>query len=307
MIYIAPVQGHTDAAWRHWHQETYGGSNRYFTPFIRCEHGELRKQDLRDFTSPLNTGLELEPQVIFRDMDELRILLSHLRDAGAREVNLNMGCPFPLQTGKGRGAGFISNLTEANRLPELLSQYPELSFSAKMRLGFSDPGEWEGLMEVLNRLPLRHVDIHPRVARQQYGGDLHMDQFERFLGRSENPVVFNGELKTPGDIARIMEKYPEIHGVMIARGVLGRPSLAREYEEGQEWSHEERLEKMLEFHSALLAHYESTLCGDSQILSKIKPFWEYAEDEIGRKAWKSIRKAVNMAKYHSAVAMVRPE
>lgn len=60
-LFIAPVQGHTDAAWRHFHDNTYGGGNKYFTPFIRCDHGELRKQDLRDFTSPLNNGLDLEP------------------------------------------------------------------------------------------------------------------------------------------------------------------------------------------------------------------------------------------------------
>lgn len=61
---------------------------------------------------------------------------------------------------------------------------------------------------------------------------------------------------------------------------------------------------MLHFHRELLCHYESTLCGDSQILSKIKPFWEYAEEEIGRKAWKAVKKASNIAKYHSAVAMI---
>ncbi len=61
---------------------------------------------------------------------------------------------------------------------------------------------------------------------------------------------------------------------------------------------------MLGFHRELLDHYTSILCGDSQIISKIKPFWEYAEAEIGRKAWKAIRKAGNMAKYHSAVAMI---
>ncbi len=61
---------------------------------------------------------------------------------------------------------------------------------------------------------------------------------------------------------------------------------------------------MLKFHRDLLHHHESTLCGDSQILSKIKPFWEYAEAEIGRKPWKAIKKASNMAKYHSAVATI---
>lgn len=302
-IYIAPVQGHTDAAWRHYHSKIYGGDNQYFTPFIRCDHGSLRKQDLKDFTSELNSGVRVEPQVIFRDMEELDILLRTLVETGATEVNLNMGCPFPLQTGKGRGAGILRHPEIVAQIPEVLSKYPNLSFSAKMRLGYSEADEWEGVIDTLNSISLRHLDVHPRVARQQYGGDINFAEFEKLLERSSNPVVYNGEIHTPEDIRKIRERYPDISGVMTARGVLGRPSLIKEYEEGREWSREERLEKMLEFHRQLISHYESILCGDSQVLSKIKPFWEYAEEEIGRKAWKNIKKASNMAKYHSAVAM----
>lgn len=306
-IYIAPVQGHTDAAWRHFHHDVYGGDHKYFTPFIRCEHGELRKQDLRDYNSELNSGLDLEPQVIFRDMKELDILLGRLSAEGASLVNLNMGCPFPLQTGKGRGAGFLANHEETSKIPAIIDKYPTLSFSVKMRLGYESPEEWRGIMPVLNSLNLRHIDVHPRVARQQYGGELHMDQFEALLAESANPVVFNGEIKTPADIEEISAKYPQIAGVMTARGILGRPSLAAEYEEGREWSREERIEKMLKFHRALFDHYNSLLCGDAQIISKIKPFWEYAEAEIGRKPWKAIKKAVNLAKYNSATAMINQE
>lgn len=303
-IYIAPVQGHTDAAWRHFHKEEYGGNLTYFTPFMRADHGEMRRQDLRDFTSALNSGLQLEPQVIFRDMEELRILLDCLRSIGTTVANLNMGCPFPLQTGKGRGAGFLRNTEEITKLEQTLSDYPEMSFSVKMRLGFGDPEEWRAVMPVLNRLELRHIDVHPRVAKQQYGGELHMRAFEEIMKESRNPVVFNGELRTPSDMQHTAETLADISGMMLARGVLGRPSLTAEYAEGHEWSREERLRRMLRFHRALLDHYSDKLCGESQIISKIKPFWEYAEDEIGRKAWKAIKKATNMAKYHSAVALV---
>lgn len=303
-IYIAPVQGHTDAAWRHFHKEVYGGDHLYFTPFIRCDHGDLRQRDLKDFTSELNSNHRLEPQVIFRDMAELDTLLGRLMDAGATEVNLNMGCPFPLQMGKGRGCGFVSNVAEAAKLQQTLGKYPELSYSVKMRLGQEDPEEWKSIMPVLNSLPLRFVALHPRVGREQYSGDLHLDQFEAFMAESKNPVIFNGEIRIPSDIQDIHAKYPRISGVMTARGVLGRPSLAAEAESGREWSREERIEKMLRFHRLLLNHYEETLCGDAQILSKIKPFWEYAEDEIGRKAWKAIKKATNIAKYHSGVASI---
>ena len=300
-IYIAPVQGHTDAAWRHFHNKIYGGNNKYFTPFMRCEHGALRMKDLRDFTNPLNEEVDLEPQVIFSDMEELDILLKSLVDAGAKSVNLNMGCPFPLQSRKGKGAGFLQNISEASKLPGILAKYPDLKFSVKMRLGMEDPDEWKGIIDILNSLSLSNLYVHPRVARQQYRGELYLDSFEAILDQSKNPVVFNGDVKTAEDIARISKTYPQINGIMTARGILGRPSLAAEYEEG-EWPKEKRIEKMKEFHRHLLRHYSDTLCGDSQILSKIKPFWEYAEEEIGRKAWKAIKKATSLSKYNSALS-----
>lgn len=303
-IDVAPVQGHTDAAWRHFHKDVYGGSQCYYTPFIRLERGEFRKHDLKDFLSELNENHYVVPQVIFRNMSELRPLVEGLVKNGARRIDLNTGCPFPLQTAKGRGAGFISNTEEYNKIPELLKEFSETEFSLKMRLGYAEPDEWKRVIDAINDMPLAQVTLHPRVARQQYGGELYFDRFEEFLKICLHPVVFNGELKTPGDIVDIRNRFPEIAGVMTARGVLGRPSLIAECEEGKEWNKEDRLENMLKFHGRLLHHYESTLCGDSQILSKIKPFWEYAEEEIGRKAWKAIKKSSNIAKYHSAVAMI---
>lgn len=303
-IMIAPVQGHTDAAWRHFHHKNYGVDTVYYTPFIRLEHGEFRKHDIKDFTSELNADITLVPQVIFRDMTELSALLDGLVELGADRIDLNSGCPFPLQTSKGRGAGFISNLEEYKKFPSVLAKYPGVDFSLKMRLGYADPGEWRNVMPILNDLKLTHITLHPRIARQQYGGEVDMEQFESFLSHSKNPVVYNGDLRTPEDISGIESKYPEVAGVMLGRGLLGRPSLATEYSAGVEMDQKERIRRMLKFHSELLNYYQSTLCGDAQILSKIKPFWEYAEQEIGRKPWKAIKKASSMAKYHSAVATI---
>lgn len=302
-IYVAPVQGHTDAAWRHFHHKVYSGNHRYFTPFMRLEHGEVRQKDLRDLTSPLNEQLDLEPQVIFRNMEELGLLLDKLTESDKKSVNLNMGCPFPPQTAKGRGAAFISNVVEVGKLGYITAKYPNMKFSVKMRLGMEKPDEWKGIIDILNSLTLDNVYVHPRVARQKYSGDLYIDSFAEILNASSNPVVFNGDITVPEEIIRLAEMFPSVKGIMTARGILGRPSLAAEYEEG-EWTREKRIEKMLEFHQELLDYYQDHLCGDSQILCKIKTFWVYSEGEIGRKAWKALRKASNIAKYTAALKMI---
>lgn len=303
-FHFAPVQGHTDAAYRHFHSLIYGNLSDYYTPFIRLEHGGIRGRDAKDISSPLNDCNHFIPQIIFRDRDELHALVEILKAMGKKEVDLNMGCPFPLQTGHGRGAATISNKELAKAVCDTITSNPGMRFSVKMRLGFNEPDEWRNLLECLNNVELSHIAVHPRVAKQQYVGDLYLDRMEEIIKESKNPVVFNGEIKTPADIMEIIERFPGISGVMIGRGLLGRPSLVAEYKDGKEWSRQQRLATMLEFHQKLLHHYEEILCGDSQLISKIKPFWEYAEVEIGRKAWKAIKKATNIAKYHSAVALI---
>lgn len=147
----------------------------------------------------------------------------------------------------------------------------------------------ENLIPNLNKVSLTGITVHPRIARQQYSGDLYMDRFSSIVEESNNPIIFNGDIKSPSDIAAIIEKYPTLSGIMIGRGLLARPSLIAEFNEGNEWDRVKRIEVMLDFHRKLLNHYSSVLCGDNQIISKIKPFWEYAENEIGRKPWKAIK------------------
>lgn len=303
-LHFAPVQGHTDAAYRHFHKEIYGGDQTYYTPFIRLEKNGIRPRDIKDITSELNEGLHLVPQIIFRDGNELSTLVKLLKEMGLKEIDLNMGCPFPLQTGHGRGAATITNENLAQEVVNCVKSNPDISFSVKMRLGMQDPQEWKKMLPYLNEVNLKHITLHPRVAKQQYGGEVNLEEFESFLKESKNPVIYNGDIKTPEEIKTIINKFPDINGIMIARGALGRPSLFSEYLNGEDWEHETRLEKMLEFHKRLFQHYNGILCGDAQVISKIQPFWEYSEEEIGRRAWKAIKKACNISKYQTAIALI---
>lgn len=308
IYYLAPVQGHTDAAYRHFHASIYSGADGvvYTTPFIRLEKGEIRKKDLRDAFSDLNAPQVVVPQVIFRDGQELSALVQKLKEENPAlpRIDINMGCPFPLQTSRGRGAATLADAACREAVRSVVEGNPDVNFSVKMRLGYRDE-EWQEALEMLNSLQLDHIAVHPRTAADQYTGALHMEAFDAIYENSKNPVVYNGDILTPADAAAIVEKYPRLHGLMIGRGVLGRPSLITEIREGAEWDAERRIKMMLEFHRVLLAHYRDTLIGgDHQVLSKISPFWEYAESEIGRKAWKAIRKATTMAKYQTALALI---
>jgi hypothetical protein len=54
-------------------------------------------------------------------------------------------------------------------------------------------------------------------------------------------------------------------------------------------------------HNRLLEHFRNIIPGEEQLLSKVRTFWDYMEEELGRKAFKKIKKAGNMKNYLRAV------
>ncbi|MDE6716067.1 MAG: tRNA-dihydrouridine synthase family protein [Muribaculaceae bacterium] len=306
LSFVAPLQGYTDVAYRHYHAKVYGNvADAYISPFLRVEHNEVRKRDINDITSPLGNNHRLIPQIVAGGADEFNLILNTILQAGYKEVNLNLGCPFPPQLKHGRGAALLLNAGEMARIADIMLENPDIKFSAKMRLGISMPDEWQQSITAINRMPLEHITVHPRTAAQQYKGEIYFDEFRLIMQVINHPVIYNGELKTIEDIKKIYSDFPEICGIMIGRGLLANPALLNEWTEGVNWSVNKRMEAIMSLHEGIYTHYCNTLCGEAQILSKIKPFWEYLIDSIDKRTAKLIKKATSVAKYNEAVGRIR--
>ncbi len=303
-LFFAPLQGFTEDAYRRIHNRLVGGVEAYYTPFIRLEHGGLRSKDLRDIRPEFNEGVNVIPQIIANGGDEFRTVLDAVRKDGYDRIDINMGCPFTLQTRHGRGAGILPHPDKVREICDIVKATPDVRFSVKMRLGNESAEEWKDILPVLNDTPLVNIAVHPRVATQQYKGDVDMEQFEAILAQSQHPVIYNGDVCTLDDIRRIETAYPSLTGIMIGRGLLARPSLAREYDEGGEWTEQKRLQLIRRIHGELLEHHRSVIPSEDQLLGKIRTFWEYMEPTLGKKPYKKIMKAGNLKNYLLAVAEV---
>ena len=303
-IEFAPLQGYTDATYRYWHNRLIGGISCYYSPFIRIEKSDIRAKDLRDILPENNEGLNLVPQIIVNGKDELDFLSAKIRELGYSRIDINLGCPFPLQTKKGRGAALLSDPQKVQELMEAIKDNDDIHYSVKMRLGMSSAEEFYPLIDIINDAPLRHVALHPRVATQQYKGNVDMLSFERISGEITHPLIYNGDITNLGEINSIDSRYATLSAIMIGRGLLSDPCLSYEYVNNVQLSNKEKIAKILELHAHLLEHYSARLQGDSQLLVKMKTFWEYLEPLIGRKSAKLIKKSINMAKYDAAVASI---
>lgn len=303
-LIAAPLQGFTEAPWRRFHALLAGGADEYYAPFARVDHGAPRAKEMRDISSPLNSGLSLVPQVIARDAAEFAMLADAVAAAGHSRVDLNLGCPFPPQTAKGRGAGLLVRHDALADISRLMHERPGMTFSVKMRPGLTSSDQWRQAIDIINGMPLECVTVHSRIASQQYSGSVSIQVFREIADACRHPVVWNGDISTPDEIAEITDTIPGLSGVMAGRGLLARPTLFREYREGRVYDSDERLAMLRPLHDALLGYFRDTLCGEAQTLAKIKPFWEYFHTELSRKLRKAIAKSRSMASYDAAVANV---
>ena len=300
-IHFAPLQGYTDDVYRRIHHELMGRIQTYYTPFLRMEGGGVRSKDMRDIRPEFNEGVPVVPQIIVKSMKEFDFLTGIVEEKGYTRVDINMGCPFPLQAKHGRGSGLLAHVDIIEEMAKAIAAKSQLKFSVKMRLGWENANEWRPVLDILNSIPLEQITLHPRIGTQQYKGSVSMKAFEEFYKLCNHPLIYNGDVTSVDDIRKLEEMYPKLAGVMIGRGLLARPSLALEYASGVELSWEKRRSLLLDFHDRMKAHYETTANSETQVHSRLRLFWEYMEEELGRKAYKKIMKAGNLKNYLSAV------
>ena len=295
------MQGYTDFEYRRIHARHCGGVDTYYTPFIRWEKGGIREKDIRDILPENNEGLHLVPQIICADTDEFNRLADTIQEHGYEEMDLNMGCPAPMQTKLMRGSGILPYPTRVSALLKEMERRPEVRFSAKMRLGLEGKEEWRELSGMLNSSCLKHLTVHPRIGKQMYKGEVDMDAFNEVYSSIHIPIIYNGDVTSMEQVSSLLERYPGLHGIMMGRGLLARPTMAKECLMGEEMPHEQRMSILMQMHEDMLGYCTRKYKVDSQILLHIHAFWEYQESQLERKTWKKIMKAGNMKNYLEAI------
>lgn len=306
-IYQAPLQGFTDFTFRNVHSEVFGGIDKYFIPYLSYSKGrEVKKSQLRDVFPENNLSLPVVPQVLFSDQAELSDLVSILIESGYQEINLNLGCPYPMATNKGRGAAWLEKPEALNEiLQQLFAKELPVKFSVKMRAGMTNDQDAKAILGVLNQFPLEEIIFHPRTASQMYTGKANPLLFAEALSLVKHPFVYNGDIFSEADLQELKNRLPEQNSWMVGRGLLINPALASQLK-GEVWETKELRKKMKDFHDQLLEAYSSRLQGDSHILMKMQQFWTYFSEsfENPHKAMKLVKKAGSMLKYNAAVVEI---
>ena len=297
--YFAPLEGITGYIFRNTFEEYFGGIDKWFTAFLSPnQQGGLRTREIEDVLPEHNTGIALVPQILSNHAPSFLMTANRLYEQGYEEINLNLGCPSGTVTAKGKGAGFLGRPQELERFLETIFQGFPGKISIKTRLGVRDTEEFPHLLELYNQYPVSELIIHARVQKDFYKNTPHWDMIAYAEQHANMPICYNGDLFTPQDLRSFHERFPSLDTVMLGRGLLADPCLLLRME-GKEQPY---IQKIADFHTALLDRYQKVMPGDRALLFRMKEHWVYLGclfADCGKQL-KRIRKAQSCADYRKA-------
>jgi nifR3 family TIM-barrel protein len=165
----------------------------------------------------------LAMQLLGKDPETLARAAARCEALGADVVDLNMGCPVPKITAKGKGAALMRDVPAAARILRAMRRAIRVPLTIKIRGGWDDTHL--NAVEIARMAEMEGVDaitVHPRTRAQQFTGKAPWTILAEVVDAVRIPVTGNGDVRSMADARRLMAETG-CRSVMIGRGALGRP------------------------------------------------------------------------------------
>ena len=302
--YMAPMEGITNHIYRKAYQEFYHPMDKYFTPFLAAKQNKrLSAKEIREVSPETNEGLTVIPQILGNNAEDFIQLAKILRDEyGHKEINLNLGCPSGTVTAKGKGAGFLGEPEKLDGFLDRIYSGLDMDISIKTRVGTDYEEDWEYLMDIYEKYPIKELIIHPRLLKDHYKGKPRLELFRQGTERFSMPAGYNGNLFTKEAYKNFTEQFSQTEILMFGRGIIANPGLLDEIRDGKAPDKK----KLRAFHDRIYSQYQEILSGERNVLFRMKELWNYMAPEFSNyeKPLKKIKKSQHFSDYEVAVNLL---
>ena len=324
-FYFAPMESITMYPLRNIHKEMFAGSvSKYYSPFVTAAKSKKKKNREKNDILPIHntpffedTNTSLVVQIMSGNSETFLWAAKEIAQLGYKEINLNLGCPASTVVNRHKGAGLLADtdyldsmLSDIFEAKEKTQELKNIEISLKTRLGVTYESEAEKLMEIYAKYPISELTVHARVKDDFYKNTPRLDAFCNSVKRyrecgGKAPICYNGNIFSQKDYENtivFIEKEGianEISSMMLGRGILENPALARELAGGEKLSASE----LKEYLTRLYAGYEEYIPEDRNVIFKLLEHWAFIHTHFENcdKYLKAIRKARSKGEYLAAV------
>lgn len=296
---LAPLQTYTDHHYRNAHVNVYGGVDTFYAPYLRMNNDGTIKAGPKIDIIPANNLVPVIPQLMCCCVQDFFVLHDYIVSLGYNEVNWNMGCPYPMVTNKGLGAGVLNK-------PELLREWLDtifpklkLKLGIKMRMGMRSTDEIHTLIPILNEYELTEVIIHARYAEQLYNGGCDIEQFNQAAASLNHVLTYNGDITSIEAFNSIRESVKPIERYMIGRGAINNPAIFQEIKSSELLDSKTYREKLITFSRLIEDSCMTSNNNDGYALMRLKSYWEAFSEELteGKVVYRKLKKATSLKEF----------
>ncbi len=258
-VLLAPMADVTDWAFRRMIArysrmgEEGGGPDVLYTEFVSAD-GLCSEEGREKLLPMLNYDREYRPivaQIFSKVPEHMECAARLVRELGFDGVDINMGCPVEKVVRQGAGSAMI-------RTPELAQEIiaaakrgagGEIPVSVKTRIGWTRD-EVDTWIPALLETDIAAIILHGRTRKEMSKVPAHWESIARaaeIVHASGKPTLLigNGDV-TSLEQARAYQDAYGVDGVMIGRGVFGKPWLFDREQRLAPKSVEEKLRIMIE-------------------------------------------------------------
>lgn len=138
-------------------------------------------------------------------------------------IDINMGCPVKKVVAKGGGSAMMKDIESLGPFFNKVKKAIKVPLTIKIRTGWdSDDINADKIEKIAKNEGVEWIAIHGRTRAQQYTGLANWDYIEWLANRVELPLIGNGDLHQPHQVAERIKKT-KCEALMIARGCLRNP------------------------------------------------------------------------------------
>ncbi len=226
---LAPMEGVTDVIFRQVVAKA-GRPDLFFTEFTNVSSfaSEKGRANALERLEVVESDAPIVAQIWGKNPDHFAELAGALADLGFAGLDINMGCPDRHVNAAGGGAAMIRTPELAVECLNRARKATNLPVSIKTRLGYTYVDEYREWLPTLLKERPAALTVHLRTRKEMSKVPAHFELIPNIAGLVKNfspetKLVINGDIKDLTQAYELGEKYPQVDGWMIGRGVFENP------------------------------------------------------------------------------------
>ena len=225
-LWMSPLCGVTDIPFRALVKEQ--GAGLVHTQMVSCSalvRGGVNNKRTRSIMALSPDEGPVGIQLFGCDLSEMSESARQAEAEGAHVVSINFGCPVPKVVKHNGGSALLKEPATVEAVTRAVVQAVSVPVIPKIRLGWDSTSV--NAVEIARRVEqagAAALVVHGRTRAMGYSGRADWDAIAAVKKAVGIPVIGNGDLFTPQDIA-LQLKQSGVDGVMLGRGAMGNPWL----------------------------------------------------------------------------------